>query len=580
VIQDEIKKLIDAGIKELLGQTAHDHGVEIFIERPDNRDFGDYATSVAFLLAKIEKRSPNEIAQELAAKLSGLKLDFISKVEAIGGYVNFFLSKKYLQDELAKIADDKNFGFGQHLKGKTVMVEYTDPNPFKLFHIGHLMSNAIGEAIARLYEASGAEVKRANYQGDVGLHVAKAIWGMKRLSDESNKKKMPEEGESLSKKMEFLGEAYTFGSLAYENQPETKEAIAEINEKVYSKSDEEINRLYDTGKNWSLEYFETIYQRLDTKFDNYFFESEMGNDGLALLAKNPKVFQKSNGAVIFKGEDYGLHTRVFVNSQGLPTYEAKELGLNKRKFELYPLDLSVIVTGNEIVEYFRVLHKVMELVIPEVAAKTLHIPHGMMRLASGKMSSRTGDVVTAEQLIEETKSRIREKENKENGLTEKEHEHNSEGIAIGAIKYSILKQSPGHDIVFDFDKSLAVEGDSGPYLQYAYARLKGILNKAGGHDLKKGDFGVLQEDRELDLVRHLLEFPPVIKDSGEKTSPQYLAGYLYELAGLANRFYESLPVMKEPDENIKTARLGLVEIVASVLKTGLNLLGMQVLERI
>ncbi len=183
--------------------------------------------------------------------------------------------------------------------------------------------------------------------------------------------------------------------------------------------------------------------------------------------------------MIFRGEQYGLHTRVFINSQGIPVYEGKELGLNRIKFDLYHPDLSIIITGNEIVDYFKVLMKAMELTIPDVAASTRHVPHGMLRLPSGKMSSRTGDVITAESLLDQVKAKLAERVSaRADELSPDEREAATEAIAIGAIKYSILKQSPGQDIIFDFDKSLSVEGDSGPYVQYAYARLKSILRKA------------------------------------------------------------------------------------------------------
>jgi len=282
-----------------------------------------------------------------------------------------------------------------------------------------------------------------------------------------------------------------------------------------------------------------------------------------------------------------LHTRVFINSRGLPTYEAKELGLNQKKFELYPLDLSIIITGNEIVEYFKVLLKVMELIMPAVAQKTRHIGHGMLRLASGKMSSRTGEVITAEVLIDQAKAKIKEKENparlsdgQAGDLPEAERENTTEQIAIGAIKYSILKQSPGRDIIFDFDKSLAIEGNSGPYLQYTYARLNSILNKAGNYPDQKMATGELKEKSELNLIKQILEFPETVENCGANIAPQHLALYLYQLANLANNFYEAVPVLKDENPARLYARLALVKTTAAILKQGLTLLGIKALPKI
>jgi arginyl-tRNA synthetase len=466
------------------------------------------------------------------------------------------------------------------MKGKTVMVEFTDPNPFKLFHIGHLMSNTIGESLARLYEAAGATVRRADYYGDVGLHIAKAIWGMEQLAAER-----PDEKDDAAKKMDFLGRAYALGSRAYEEKPESKEAIIELNKKIYERSDAKVNQWYDAGLAWSLAYFETVFKRLGTKFDDYFPESDVGKEGLDLVLAHKDIFMESDGAIVFPGEQYGLHTRVFVNAQGLPTYEAKELGLNRKKFKLYPLDLSIVVTGNEIVDYFKVLLKAMELIMPEVAAKTKHVAHGMLRLPTGKMSSRTGEVVTAASLIDDVKAKLAEYASGKMDLTADERAAAAEVIAIGAVKYSILKQHPGQDIVFDFGKSLSFEGDSGPYLQYAYARLRSILRKAGGVGDTTGtaeaaDFGTLTTENELMLMRKIFAFPDAVRRAQEMLAPSGFVAYLYQLAAVANKFYETTPILKDENVARRNARLALAATAARVLKKGLALLGIGALEKI
>jgi arginyl-tRNA synthetase len=539
---------------------------DIKIEKPKNGQ-ADYALGV-FSLAKAQGKSPNEIAAELADKIMADKPNELEKVEASGGYVNFFFTQEHVQKLLVKINSTESFQKDSTLEGKTIMVEYTDPNPFKLFHIGHLMSNTIGEVIARLNEASGAKVLRVNYQGDKGLHVAKAIWAMKQ-------KNM-----SQDSAMDKIAEAYAFGSKSYEDQEEenkVKFEVEEINKKIYDSSDKEINELYQKGRETSLEYFEEEYKRLGTKFDHYFFESEVADDGLRIIKAHPDIFvEGDNGAIVFKGEDHGLHTRVFVNSKGLPTYEAKELGVNKKKFDEYHPDLSVIVTANEINEYFKVLLKVMSLVLPEVAEKTKHIGHGVMRLPSGKMSSRTGDVVTTDSLIDKSKEILKEKESGDRELDAETRE----AVAVGAIKYSILKQSPGKDIIFDFDASLAVKGDSGPYLQYTYARLKAILTKAGERVNEKPDVAQLVDPSELALIKHFLELPNTIREATEMIAPQRIALYAFELANLVNTFYEKIRILDDENPSRVAARLLLVRTAASMLQRSLSILGIKTPERI
>jgi arginyl-tRNA synthetase len=569
MIREEIVAILN---KAIGGDVAADVSV------PEAESFGHYSTNVAMRLAKARGQKPMEVAEEIAAAIRAqAPAGLFEKVEAAApGFVNLWLTKEAVQKEFEKIVHKEKFGANESMKGKMVMVEFTDPNPFKLFHIGHLMSNTIGESFARLYEAADAKVIRANYQGDVGLHVAKAIWGMEALET-----KQPSKKDDLRQKMEFLGQAYAYGSAAYEKELEIKEAITHLNEKIYSRSDKEVNKLYDMGREWSLAYFETVYKRLGTKFDHYFFEGEVGKEGLELVLARKDVFEKSQGAIVFPGEKYGLHTRVFVNSKGLPTYEAKELGLNKKKFELYKLDLSVIVTGNEIVDYFKVLLKAMELVAPDVAAKTRHVPHGMLRLPSGKMSSRTGDVVAAELLIDQAKEKINERMKDDADMDAAERVRVAEAIAIGALKYSILKQSPGQDIVFDFEKSLSFEGDSGPYVQYTYARLQSILRKSKVKSQKsKVDTKLLDSGNELVLIRKMFEFSETVRRAQEALASSGLVAYLYQFAALANKFYETTPILKDENEPRRNARLVLAETSARILKSGLNLLGIQAPEKI
>lgn len=573
-MREKIAKIIEKAIGA---------GVGADVSVPEREAFGHYATNAALRIASEARRNPIEVGRELIPKISSAApKGFFEKIEVRApGFVNFWITADALRAEFARVAEDARFGVRRELQGKKIMVEFTDANPFKLFHIGHLMSNTIGEAIARLMEEAGADMVRANYQGDVGLHVAMSVWGMKR-----NVAALPSGLADTKEKVSYLGEAYAAGSRAYrEDRPAgAKAEIENINEKIYSRSDVEINALYDSGKAWSLAYFEEIYRRLGTKFDASFFESDAGRDGLALVSEHKGIFAESDGAIVFRGEPYGLHTRVFVSARGLPTYEAKELGLNKKKFELYPLDLSVIVTGNEILEYFKVLLKVMELTMPSVAQKTRHVAHGMLRLLSGKMSSRTGEVITAESLIEQVKTRVRERARADGGAAEEERESGAESVAIGAIKYSILKQNPGRDIVFDFEKSLSVQGDSGPYLQYAYARLRSIMRKAGKEQIAKGKGSAgkfLENEQEFALMRKILDFPHAVAVAGSEFLPNVLCLYLYDLANLANAYYESTPgILKDENVARRSDRLILIETTAAVLRNGLDLLGIGALEKI
>jgi arginyl-tRNA synthetase len=368
--------------------------VDFSLEHPADVTHGDYASNVAMVLAKQVGEAPRAVAEKIVAQLEG-KIDIVTAISLAGpGFINFTLARDFFTATTKHITE-VGVAWGQHetWAGKKVLVEYTDPNPFKEFHIGHLFTNTVGESIARLFDIAGADTKRCNYQGDVGMHVAMTLWGMHELGLTPESELTPAE----------LGKAYAHGATAYKGGDEAVVAeVKRINKAVYERSDESINQLYDAGRQVSLDYFETIYSLVGTKFDHYFFESEAGPKGREVVVAHPDVFTESDGALVFPGENYGLHTRVFVNSEGLPTYEAKELALAKMKEDATGgYDHSVISTANEITEYFKVLLCAMGKTYPELAAKTEHIGHGTVRLSSGKMSSRTGDVIRALDFVED-----------------------------------------------------------------------------------------------------------------------------------------------------------------------------------
>ena len=500
------------------------------------------------------------------------KNKYIKSVVVVGQFINIYLSDTFFSELVEDILKSgADFGKNSTRDGERILFEYTNPNPFKEFHIGHLMSNTIGESFARITEWSGATVKRANYQGDVGLQVAKAIWGMMELSSE-----MPHTQEDLTKKSAFLGRAYVHGSSSYTDDESAKKEIDALNKTIYEKSDPKVVELYNWGRKVSLDHFEDIYAKLGTKFDYYFFESETAPRGLFIveefLAKN--VFEKSDGAVVFKGEQYGLHTRVFVNSQGLPTYETKELGLSKMKFEKADFDLSVVVTANEQNEYYKVVLKALEFVDAEIANKTRHIGHGMLRFTSGKMSSRTGNIITGESLMVDVEKLVYEKI-KDRELSDTEKKNIMSQVAVGAIKYSILRQSSGKDIIFDFEKSLSFEGDSGPYLQYAHARACSILRKAKEAGVS-ADFKNVDTAGELEKM--LAKFADITERAEKEFAPQLIVTYLTELAGSFNSYYANTPIIAEAGDS-SPYRVALTQAFKTVMQNGLWLLGIEAPEK-
>ncbi|MDE2038233.1 MAG: arginine--tRNA ligase [Patescibacteria group bacterium] len=604
-----MKEQISHALKEAVAPLGID-ALSVRVGYPEDASHGDFATNVAMANAKALKMPPRALAEKIAAAFEKAKPDIVESVSVAGpGFINIALKGRAVAEAAARIGagldgeegglstplypgkarftDVKQVGEKDAGKAMKVMVEYTDPNPFKVFHIGHLMSNAIGESIARLIESGGARVIRANWQGDVGPHVAKAVWGALRAG--------PEQGSDIRSKAAFWGKAYAEGAAAYEESAAAKAEIDAINKKIYERSDPAVNALYDRGRAESLEAFEGIYARLGTKFDNYFFEGTEGRNGDAIVREHIQdgVFAESEGAVVFKGEDHGLHTRVFITSHGLPTYEAKELGLNAEKFRLYPdLGRSIIVTANEQSDYFKVLLKVMSLIYPKIAERTEHISHGLMRFASGKMSSRKGNVISGEALIDEIKAMVKEKMAGRD-MTDADADAVSDQVAIAAIKYTILRQSVGSDVIFDSAKSISFEGDSGPYLQYSAVRARSVLEKAqeqgerrkkeGGRSKEKGERskeekGVKLPEKAGLLEKLLVRFPDIAARARQEYAPQIVATYITELAAAFNSFYAA-EVIIDPADPLSPYRIALTRSFLSVMSDGLWLLGIEVPKR-
>ncbi len=541
-------------------------GETIQLEHPSEMSHGDWSCNVAMKLARTVGMAPIDLSERIVSHIytAGLPDDVAEISVAQPGFINIKLSHTYFSRHILYPQTETE----PLLKGKKIMVEYTDPNPFKEFHIGHLMNNAIGESLARIAESNGAVIVRACYQGDVGPHIAKCIWGMIDLAPE-----MPTETDPLDQKTAFIGRAYAHGAAAYADSEQAKMAIDLINTAIYAGNDAEINRLYETGRQWCLDQFDVIYKKLGTQFDAFYFESQMAQPGLALVREHiPDIFVESDGAIVYPGEQDGLHTRVFITKNGNPTYETKDLANNRMKFRDYPdLDQSIIITANEQNEYFRVMFAALNHLNPEIVAKTTQYGHGMMLGSDGKkLSSRKGNVLTGETLIAEVTEMIQEK----SASSEHKRELNDKtvtDIAVGAIKYSILKQTIGKNIVFDFDTSLSFDGDSGPYLQYTYARLSSLIQKSKSAGILPSQ-DVPADWVSTDLERWINRSEEIIHRAWLDKSPQQIVTYCIKLTQAFNSWYSSTKIIDESDP-MSSYKIAIVHRMREVLGKQLNALG-------
>ena len=524
--------------------------VGVVIEFPGELSHGDFATNAALVAAQIAGISPKELAVKIVEELG--TLDHVSSIDIAGpGFINFTLSRDYFVQTVLSI--DESWGRNKKPKvpARKVAVEYTSPNLFKPLHIGNLMANIVGETISRLIEWNGDEVRRVNYPSDIGLTVAKGVWGV--LTNKYDPSNITE-----------WGLAYRDGSTAYEDNAEAKKEIDAINKKLYE-GDPELTAIREKGIATSLARIRELCRILGTKFDLEFFESEVGETGRAVVRENiGNIFEESDKAIIFPGEKYGLHTRVFVNSLGLPTYEAKDLALSKLKYDTFPFDQSIVVTGGEQKEYFKVIIKAIELVYPVLQGKLSHIGIGFLTLTTGKMSSRKGNVLTGESVLEGVRNETLAIMNARDFSGDKEK--TADQIAVAAIKYSVLKQKTGKNIIFNQKASLSFEGDSGPYLQYSYTRAMSVLLKSEivSEPIPTGDIPVIE--------RVLPRFPQVVERATREFEPHYITTYLTEIASAFNSWYAQEKILGSEHEAYK---LKLTEAFATTMKNGLWLLGIE-----
>lgn len=559
-MEETFKKAIyEALVAEGAGDTV------FTLEWPADMAHGDFATNAALASAKALGKSPREVADLLAPRIRESLGAFAASVTVAGpGFVNITLAPGAVAETLQKaLLDPEEWGKGIVRSGERVAFEYSCPNPFKEMHVGHLMSTVIGEATSRVVENQGARVLRDTYGGDVGPHVAKALWALKRR------------GVAEPETAEEIGNAYAQGSRAYEESEEAKAEIDALNASLYqalakdaadqTPEERALLELWRHGRDISLGAHGVVWDALDTHFDYILHESETAPVGLQEVTAGLErgVFRLSEGAVIYDGEAKGLHTLVFITSRGTPTYEAKDVGLAFLKEErLGPLDRSYITTAAEQSGHFAVFLAALKELAPALAEKTRHVPHGFLRLSEGKMSSREGNVITAAALIEDIIAKAREKN--PDPLV-------ARAVAIGAIKYMILRQSAGSDIIFDPEKSLSLDGDSGPYLQYALVRAKSVLAQPGAKEQLRE-----QPASVSDLERLLTRFPEVARRADALLAPHGVTQYLTQLASEWNSFYAANRILGSEDEAHLRA---IARAFVITMERGLSLLAIPVPER-
>ncbi|MEK6933184.1 MAG: arginine--tRNA ligase [Nanoarchaeota archaeon] len=561
---DIFKKHIISLLKKSV--TLNEKDIIAILEVPPNPSFGDYSLP-CFLMAKDLKKNPNEIAFNLTKLFS--KDKYIEKVECKGAYVNFFINKSKFNSMILKeiLKLKEKYGFNKTKKEK-IVIEYPSPNTNKPLHLGHVRNMLIGQSVSNILKFNNQNVIQVNLNNDRGVHICKSMLAYKKYGNNKKPNK---------KNDHFVGDYYVLYSENAKQHPELELEIQDMLLK-WEKNNPEVLKLWKLMNSWAIKGFNETYKLFNIKFDKIYNESDHYKRGksIVLNAYRKKLFEKDeNDNICVNLEKYNLPNKILLRKDGTSVYITQDIGLAKVKYDDFKMNKSVYVVGSEQNLHFKQLFKILDMLKFKNVKGLIHLSYGMIYLPEGKMKSREGTVVDADDLVEKIKNLALEEVKKRYKLSKDEAEKRAFEIGMAGLRYLILKYDAAKDFVFNPNETISFEGDTGPYIQYTYARASSILRKTKFD--KKVDFSLLKESKENELIKILSNFPRVVNKASRDFKPNYIANYSYELAQKFNEFYHSCPVIHE-DEELKNARCSLVLAFTHVIKTSLSLLGINVLE--
>ena len=596
-IANKIAAAVKAGLKELYGQEVPEKMVQLQETRPE---FEGNLTLVVFPFLKMSHKKPEETAQEIGDYLKKEASDVVSDFNVVKGFLNLVIAPAQWIQLLETIQKNPRYGFLPVTdKSPLVMIEYSSPNTNKPLHLGHVRNNLLGWALANVMEANGNKVVKTNIVNDRGIHICKSMlawlkWGNGETPETSGKK-----GDHL------IGDYYVAFDKHY--REEVKELVArgmdeeqakqeaplikEAHEMLvkWEQNDPEVRALWRRMNEWVYAGFDETYQALGVGFDKIYYESDTYLEGKEKVMEGLEkgfFYRREDGSVWADLTKEGLDEKLLLRSDGTSVYMTQDIGTAKLRFQDYPIDKMIYVVGNEQNYHFQVLSILLDKLGFKWGKDLVHFSYGMVELPNGKMKSREGTVVDADDLIktmiEDARQMSADKVNKLEDITEEEAQEIARIVGMGALKYFILKVDARKNMLFNPEESIDFNGNTGPFIQYTYARIRSILRKAEAQGIGIPDTlptTAELSDKEVSLIQHLSDFAQTVRQAGQDYNPSCIANYCYELVKEYNQFYHDFSVLREEDKQKQVVRLALSEAVSKVVKNGLGLLGIEVPER-
>ena len=560
-------------------------------------EFEGQWTLVAFPLLKISRKNPEATAQEIGAYLQE-HCSLVESIQIVKGFLNLSIAPAAWVEDFNAIRSDKTFGHKQATADAPfVMVEYSSPNTNKPLHLGHVRNNLLGYSIARILEASGNRVFKTNIVNDRGIHICKSMLAWQRWGNGATPESTGKKGDHLIGDFYVLFDKHYKAELtALMNEGKTKEeaeaasplmAEARAMLRRWEDGDEEIRSLWSTMNSWVYAGFDETYKRMGVSFDEIYYESEtylLGKEEVLRGLKEGKFVQDPDGSVWADFTNEGLDRKILLRSDGTSVYITQDIGTAKMRFDKHPIDKMVYVVGNEQEYHFKVLSLLLDRLGYAFGKGLVHFSYGMVELPDGKMKSREGTVVDADDLMDEmvaTARAIAEEQGKGKDMPAEEAAEVARRVGLGSLKYFILKVDPRKNMTFNPKESIDFNGNTGSFIQYTYARIRSLLRKAEelGITLPATFAGLTISTKEQELIAKVAEYADVVEEAARTYSPAVIANYVYDLVKEYNQFYHEFSILKEENEELRAFRLALSEVVARTIASGFSLLGIEMPER-